>query len=66
MTEPGDHPMVPNQALCTAPAATPLSPGDWVFFHPLQADALFQFEEILLVRGGRLTPDRMAPYPRRY
>ncbi|MBW2462766.1 MAG: alanine racemase [Deltaproteobacteria bacterium] len=61
-----DHSMVPNQGLVTAPADTPINPGDWIYYHPRQSDALFQFEKILLVRGGRLQTETMAAYPRRY
>ncbi len=49
-----DHVMVPNQGMVTAPAELAIEPGDWVFYHPRQSDALFQFERIHLVRGGRL------------
>lgn len=61
-----DHVMVPNQGLVTAPAELAIAPGDWVFYHPRQADALFQFEAIHQVRGGRLQGEVMRPYPRRY
>lgn len=58
--------MVPNQGMVTAPATTPIKPGDWVFYHPRQSDALFQFEQIMTVRGGRLQTSTIAAYPRRY
>jgi D-serine deaminase-like pyridoxal phosphate-dependent protein len=61
-----DYPMVPNQGMVTAPASTSIAPGDWVFYHPRQSDALFQFEKILQVRSGRLQATTMAAYPRRY
>jgi D-serine deaminase-like pyridoxal phosphate-dependent protein len=64
--DPTDYAMVPNQGMVTAPADTPIQPGDWVFYHPRQSDALFQFEQILQVRGGRLQTTTMAAYPRRY
>lgn len=66
VSDPTDHSLVPNQGLMLAPAETPIAQGDWIFFHPRQSDALFQFEQIHLVRGGRLQPETMAPYPRRY
>ena len=66
VTVPEDHVFVPNQSVLSVPASTALSPGDWVFFHPRQADAMFQFEQIRRVRGGRLEDTAMAPYPRRY
>lgn len=61
-----DHVMVPNQGMVTAPADTRIAAGDWVFYHPRQSDALFQFEEILEVQGGRFEGRTMAPLPRRY
>lgn len=66
VSDPRDHVMVPNQGLVSAPAEPRIAPGDWVFYHPRQSDALFQFETIHLVRGGRLEETTMRPYPRRY
>jgi len=34
--------------------------------HPKQSDALFQFEEIMLIRGGRLQEESWRAFPRRY
>ncbi|MBK8254847.1 MAG: alanine racemase [Polyangiaceae bacterium] len=61
-----DHNHVPNQTLLTAPASTPIKRGDWIFFHPRQSDVIFQFQEVLQVRGGQLTNDVFAAYPRRF
>lgn len=66
VSDPENQNLVPNQSLVTAPQDVVLNPGDWVFLHPKQSDALFQFEEILLVRGGRLQKDTWRAYPRRY
>ncbi len=66
ISDPTEHPMVPNQGLVMAPAELDINPGDWIYYHPRQSDALFQFETIKLVRGGRLLPETMAAYPRRY
>jgi D-serine deaminase-like pyridoxal phosphate-dependent protein len=66
VSDPENQNLVPNQSLLTAPQHVTLAPGDWVFMHPKQSDALFQFEEILLVRGGRLQEDRWGAFPRRY
>jgi len=66
VSDPENQNLVPNQPLITAPQDVLLNPGDWVFLHPKQSDALFQFEEILLVRGGRLQKDKWKAYPRRY
>lgn len=64
--DPTDYAMVPNQGMVTAPASTLINPGDWVFYHPRQSDALFQFERIMQVRGSRLQTTTMSAYPRRY
>lgn len=66
LTDPTDPNLVPNQGLVTAPPELAIGPGDWVFYHPLQSDALFQFERVMQVRGGRLESETMAAYPRRY
>ncbi len=66
ISDPTDYAMVPNQGMVVAPADTLIVPGDWIFYHPRQSDALFQFESILQVRGGRLQTTTMAAYPRRY
>ena len=58
--------LVPNQTLLVSPGDTTISPGDWIFHQPRVADAIFQFEEILLVRNGRFTGDTWKAYPRRY
>lgn len=66
VSDPENQNLVPNQSLVTAPKDVPIRPGDWVFLHPKQSDALFQFEEILLVRGGRVQEERWGAFPRRY
>lgn len=66
VSDAADPAMVPNQGMVIAPGDTPIEPGDWVFYHPRQSDALFQFEQIHLVRGARLRGETMAAYPRRY
>ena len=58
--------LVPNQSLIMAPKETVIGPDDWIFHQPRLADALFQFQDILLVRGGRLQGERWRAYPRRY
>ena len=62
----GAVPLVPNQGLLAADAGVPLRIGDWIYFHPLTSDVIFQFERIHTVRGGRLTGETLAAYPRRY
>ncbi len=58
--------LVPNQAWMYAPPSPALGPGDWIFQQPRKADAIFQFENIMLVRGGRLQTNVWKAYPRRY
>jgi D-serine deaminase-like pyridoxal phosphate-dependent protein len=66
VSDPENMNLVPNQTLLVSPGDTTISPGDWVFHQPRVADALFQFDEILLVRNGRFTGDTWKAYPRRY
>jgi D-serine deaminase-like pyridoxal phosphate-dependent protein len=66
VTDPENMNLVPNQTLIVSPGDLTIAPGDWIFQQPRVADALFQFEEILLVRNGRFTGDRWSAYPRRY
>jgi D-serine deaminase-like pyridoxal phosphate-dependent protein len=66
VSDPENQNLVPNQSVVTAPQDVNLGPGDWVFMHPKQSDALFQFEEIMLVRGGRLQEESWKAFPRRY
>jgi hypothetical protein len=58
--------LVPNQTLVVAPGDITIAPGDWIFHQPRLADAIFQFENIRLVRGGRLQSQSWRAYPRRY
>lgn len=62
---PGRH-QVPNQSWMTAPKSLNVAPGDWIFHHPAEADAMFQFQYIRLVRGGRLSAETWRPFPSRY
>lgn len=62
----GAVPLVPNQGLLAADADVPLQIGDWIYFHPLTSDVIFQFERIHTVRASRLTGETLAAYPRRY
>jgi D-serine deaminase-like pyridoxal phosphate-dependent protein len=66
VSDPENMNLVPNQALIVSPGDITISPGDWIFQQPRIADALFQFEEILLVKGGRFMGDTWKAYPRRY
>ena len=66
VNDPENMNLVPNQTLIVAPGDITISPGDWVFQQPRVADAMFQFQDILLVRGGRLQSNVWQAYPRRY
>jgi len=66
VSDPENQNLVPNLTLLTAPSDLILNPGDWIFQHPKQSDALFQFQEIRLVRAGRLMENRWRSFPRRY
>lgn len=57
---------VPNQGLATVAADVDIEDGDWIYYHPVSSDVLFQFERIHLVREGVLQPETWAAYPRRY
>jgi D-serine deaminase-like pyridoxal phosphate-dependent protein len=63
---PENQNLVPNQSLLVAPSSPPINPGDWIFHYPRQSDAIFQFESLLLVRGGRLQTNSWRAFPRRY
>jgi D-serine deaminase-like pyridoxal phosphate-dependent protein len=66
VNDPENMNLVPNQTLIVAPGDITISPGDWIFHQPRVADAMFQFQDILLVRGGRLQTQTWQAYPRRY
>ncbi len=66
ISDPTDPAMVPNQGMVVAPSDTVIRPDDWVFYHPRQSDALFDFDRVLQVRSGRLQTTTMNAYPRRY
>jgi len=66
VSDPENMNLVPNQTLLVSPGDITIAPGDWIFQQPRVADALFQFEEILLVRNGRFQGDNWKAYPRRY
>ncbi len=66
VSDPENMNLVPNQSLIVAPGDITISPGDWIMHQPRLADAIFQFEDILLVRGGRLQSAKWKAYPRRY
>ena len=66
VNDPENENLVPNQTWLVTPTSPRVLPDDWIFQHPRQADAIFQFEDILLVRGGRLQSTSWKAFPRRY
>ncbi len=57
--------LLPNQSLFNCSNSVDLGVGDFVFFHPQQGDAAFQFEEIRVTRSGRLL-ETWKPLPKRF
>lgn len=55
---------IPNQTLLNVAASHPIKPGDFVFYRPQQGDVIVQFDEVLLVRDGKLV-GTFRPLPRR-
>jgi D-serine deaminase-like pyridoxal phosphate-dependent protein len=51
LTDPPNQNLVPNQSTINVSSRTTLEVGDYVFYHPIQSDAMFQFEDIILIRG---------------
>jgi D-serine deaminase-like pyridoxal phosphate-dependent protein len=66
VNDPENLNLVPNQSWMVGPSSPPILPGHWIFQHPRVADAIFQFETILLVRAGRLDSSTWRAFPRRY
>jgi D-serine deaminase-like pyridoxal phosphate-dependent protein len=50
--DPPNQNLVPNQSTLSGSTSLQVEIGDYVFYHPYQSDAMFQFEDILLLRGG--------------
>ena len=46
--------LLPNQSNYNASSKTPMDVGDFLFFHPQQSDAIFQFEEIIVLRRNKI------------
>ena len=63
--DPPNQNLVPNQTTLNGSRKVAVDVGDFVFYHPIQSDAMFQFEDILVVSQGRV--DRVwKVFPRRY
>ncbi len=52
--DPPNQNLVPNQTTLNGSRKVALEIGDFVFYHPLQSDAMFQFEDILVLSQGRV------------
>ncbi|MDJ0866474.1 MAG: alanine racemase [Myxococcota bacterium] len=63
--DPPNENLLPTLSLLNGSRRQGLAVGDWVVYRPRQGDALFQFEEIHLLRGGRLA-GTWRPFPRRF
>lgn len=65
LVTPPNATLVSNQLFVYGAADPQVGPGDFVFFRPNQSDTLFLFDEILLLRGGKLV-GKFHPFSERY
>jgi len=63
--DPPNENLVPNQSLVTASERTQVAVGDFVFWRPVNSDAMVQFEDLVCVRGGKVV-GTWSPIGRRY
>lgn len=63
--DPPNQNLLPNQSVMNGSSRTPVHVGDFIFFQPHQGDAMFQFQEILVMRDQKII-DQWRPFPRRY
>ena len=54
-TDPANENLVTNQSILNGSRRVGWELGDFAFYYPKQSDAMFQFEDILLIRDGRVT-----------
>ena len=52
--DPPNQNLVPNQTTFNGSRRLQLEIGDFVIHHPYQSDAMFQFEDILLIQAGQV------------
>jgi D-serine deaminase-like pyridoxal phosphate-dependent protein len=52
---PPNENMLPNQSMLNGSKSVTIGTGDHVFYHPLQGDALMQFDAIYVVQKGKIT-----------
>jgi D-serine deaminase-like pyridoxal phosphate-dependent protein len=65
MSSPPNQTLVSNQAFLYGAAEPKVEPGDFVFFRPGESDNIFLFDEIHLVRAGKLV-GTFKPFTERY
>jgi D-serine deaminase-like pyridoxal phosphate-dependent protein len=63
--DPPNQNLVPNESTINGSKNVSLEIGDYVFYHPEQSDAMFQFEDILIIRDGKVV-DCWPVFDRRY
>jgi len=51
---PPNENMLPNQSMLNGSKSVMIGTGDHVFYHPLQGDALMQFDAIYVARKGKI------------
>lgn len=56
--------LLPNQYMLNGSKTVAAGVGDFIFYRPGEGDAIFQFEQILVVRGGKVV-DVWKPLPTR-
>jgi D-serine deaminase-like pyridoxal phosphate-dependent protein len=54
-TDPANENLVTNQSILNGSRKVGWGMGDFAFYYPKQSDAMFQFEDILLIRNGKVT-----------
>jgi D-serine deaminase-like pyridoxal phosphate-dependent protein len=64
-TDPANENLVPNQSILNGSRKIGWILGDFAFYYPKQSDAMFQFEDILLIREGKVV-DNWQVFDRRY
>jgi D-serine deaminase-like pyridoxal phosphate-dependent protein len=53
-TDPANENLVTNQSILNGSRKVGWGMGDFAFYYPKQSDAMFQFEDILLIRNGKV------------
>jgi len=53
-TDPANENLVTNQSILNGSRKVGWGLGDFAFYYPKQSDAMFQFEDILLIRKGKV------------